>query len=94
MYRVFITSHAGREFKKLSAKLKQELYNEFKKLETDPFSHPQTKRLERTRRGWRLRLGRWRILFALFRKEKRIEIVDIFFKKGKEDYIKRRKLMH
>jgi len=42
--------------------------------------------------SWRLRVGRWRILFALFDKEKRIEIVDIFLRKG-EDYKKRIKLI-
>jgi mRNA-degrading endonuclease RelE of RelBE toxin-antitoxin system len=35
-------------------------------------------KIEGTQRGWRLRVGRWRILFALFDKEKGIEIVDIF----------------
>jgi hypothetical protein len=32
-------------------------------------------------------------LFALFPDEKRIEIVDIFLRKGEEDYRKRRKLI-
>jgi hypothetical protein len=36
---------------------------------------------------------RWCILFALFLKEKRIEIVDIFLRKGEEDYKKRMKLI-
>jgi hypothetical protein len=49
--------------------------------------------VEGTKFGYRLRLGRWRILFVLFSKEKRIEIVDIFLKKGEKDYDKRRHLL-
>ncbi len=51
------------------------------------------KRIEGTKYGHRLRVGRWRVLFSLFSNEKRIEIVDIFLKKGKEDYEKRKYLL-
>ena len=43
--------------------------------------------------GYRLRVGRWRILFSLFSKEKRIEIIDIFLKKGRKDYMEKMKLL-
>jgi len=49
-------------------------------------------KIEGTQRGYRFRVGRWRILFILFSAEKRIEIVDIFLKKRREDYRKRIKL--
>jgi mRNA-degrading endonuclease RelE of RelBE toxin-antitoxin system len=64
-----------------------------KKLATNPFAHPQIKKIRGTKFGWRLRIDRWRILFTLFPKEKRIEIVDMFLRKEKEDYKKRRKLI-
>jgi len=92
MYELIIKPRAEKEFKKLPAKLKKRFYEEFKKLSTGPFSSPQVKRISGTKFGWRLRLGRWRILFALFSKERRIEIVDIFLKKSKRDYLRRRKL--
>jgi len=91
MFKVFITSRAEREFAKLPGDLKEKFYREFKKLE-DPFSL-DIKKISGTENGYRLRVGRWRILFALFLKEKRIEIVDVFLKKGKEDYFKRIKLL-
>ena len=56
-----------------------------KKLSENPFFHQQIRKIEGTEFGYRLRLGRWRILFALFQKEKRIEIVDIFLKKVKTE---------
>ena len=93
MFRVFFSPRAGKKFDKLSAELKQEFYTEFKRLLENPFLHPQVRKVEGTRIGYRLRLGRWRILFALFSKEKRIEIVDIFLKKGQGDYEKRKHLL-
>jgi len=93
MLRVFFTSRADKELGKLPPGLKQKIYNEIKTLSENPFSHPRVQKVEGTKFGFRLRLGRWRILFALFPKEKRIEIVNIFLKKGKEDYNKRIKLL-
>jgi len=93
MFRVFFAPRADKEFYKLPQKLKQEIYTELKKLSESPFLHPQVRRIEGTKSGYRLRLGRWRILFALFQREKRIEIVDIFLKKGKEDYERRKHLL-
>jgi len=78
----------------LPKELKKKFYAEFKKLSENPFEHPHIKKIKNTKFGWRLRIGRrWRILFALFDKEKRIEIVDIFLRKGGEDYKKRMKLI-
>jgi len=93
MYEVIIKPRAEKEFAKLPADLKGKFYAEFKKLAIDPFKHRQIKKIKNTKFGYRLRLGRWRILFALFPKTKRIEIVDIFLKKGKEDYNKRKPLL-
>jgi len=92
MFEVILKSRAEKEFSKLSLKLKQRFYEEFKHLSSNPFGC-KIKKLQGADFGYRLRLGRWRILFALFQKEKRIEVVDIFFKKGKEDYAKRLKLL-
>ena len=92
MFRIIIVPRAEKEFVKLPKNLKQKLYREFERLAVNPFAHPNVKKLRDTEFGYRLRIGRWRILFALFSKEKRIEIVDIFLKRGRENYIKRRKL--
>jgi len=62
-------------------------------LKSGRFNSLDLDKIEGTQRGYRLRIGRWRILFALFSKVKRIEIVDIFLKKSKEDYLKRMKLL-
>lgn len=93
MFRVYFTSRADKELAELPQELKQRIYNELKVLSENPFLHPQVRKVEGTKFGYRLRLGRWRILFCLFSKERRIEIVDIFLKKGKEDYEKRKNLL-
>jgi mRNA-degrading endonuclease RelE of RelBE toxin-antitoxin system len=93
MYEIFIKPRAEKEFAKLPKELKEKFYIEFKKLSQNPFAHPQIKRIKGTKFGWRLRIDRWRVLFALFPDGKRIEIVDIFLRKGEEDYRKRSKLI-
>ena len=93
MFRVYFTSRADKELAELPQELKQRIYNELKVISENPFLHHRVRKIEGTKFGYRLRLGRWRILFALFSKEKRIEVVDIFIKKGKEDYNKRRHLL-
>ncbi len=93
MFEVRLTSQAEREFDALPNDLKQKFYGEFKKLSINPFGHPNVKKIKGAKFGYRLRVGRWRILFALFSKERRIEVVDIFLKKGKENYLKRRRLL-
>ena len=93
MYKVIIKPRAERGFVKLPNELKKKFYVEFKELSVNPFVHPQVKKVKDVKSGYRLRVGRWRILFALSSKEKRIEIVDIFLKKSKEDYYKRLKLL-
>lgn len=45
---------------------------------------PHTKKLGGHEAGYRVRIGRWRVLFALNNNE--IDVVDIFIKKNKSDY--------
>lgn len=93
MFKIFFTSRAEKEFSRLPHPLKQEFYREFEKLRTVSFANLNVKKLRGVEFGYRLRIGRWRVLFALFFKEKRIEILDIFLKKGREDYKKRKDLL-
>lgn len=91
MFKVILVPRAEREFGKLSHLLQGKLYQEFKKLEKDPFGL-DVKSIKGVKNGYRLRAGRYRVLFAIFIKKKLIKIVDIFLKKGEKDYRKRRGL--
>ena len=88
MFKVVLKPRAEKEFNKLPRNLKQKFFEELQKLSISPFSQ-RIKKLRGTDFGYRFRVGRWRILFALFGQEKKIEIVDIFLKKGKSDYSRR-----
>jgi len=57
------------------------------------FSLLDIKKIGGTQHGYRLRVGRWRILISLFPKIKRTEIVDIFMKKGAENYQEKKHLL-
>lgn len=93
MYKVIIKPRAEREFEQLPSELKKKFYKEFENLSINPFTSSQIKKIRDTKFGYRLRISRWRVLFCLFSKEKRIEIVDIFLKKGEKDYNKRKYLL-
>jgi len=93
MYRVVLKTRAERQFAKLPQSMQQRCYAAFQALSQDPFVLPHLKKLSQTENGYRLRIGRWRILFTLFVREKRIEVIDIFLKKGSSDYAKRRDLL-
>lgn len=47
-----------------------------------------TKKLRGVSDGYRTRVGRWRVLFIL--KDRGIDVADIFLKKGRDDYRRRR----
>jgi len=94
MFRIYLTSRAEKVFGELSDGLRQKFYEEFERLKVNPSTNPKVKKIQGTEYGYRLRLGRWRILFTLFLDKKRIEVVDIFLKKGKEDYLRKRKLIY
>ena len=93
MHKIIVKPRAEKEFRKLPDKIKKKFYEEFKRLSINPLAHFQVKKIIGTKLGYRLRIGRWRILFALFVEDKRIEIVDIFLKKRKRDYLRRIKLL-
>lgn len=79
--------------KNLERKIQFKINSSLDELRAEKFISLNIKKIEGTRFGYRLRLGRWRILFAFFQKEKRIEIVDIFLKKDRGDYRKRKHLL-
>lgn len=89
MFKVILIPRAEREFGKLPHSLQSKLYQEFNKLEQDPFGL-DVKNIKGVKNGYRLRVGRHRVLFAILIKEKSIKILDIFLKKGENDYVKRR----
>lgn len=89
------------EFREKAFKILSEIEREYQlkinsvldNLRLGKFNLKKIKKIQGTMYGYRFRLGRWRVLFTLMPKEKRIEVVDIFLKKDKGDYQKRKHLL-
>lgn len=57
------------------------------------FNELDIRKIKGTEQGYRMRVDRWRILFNLFSKERKVDVVDIFLKKSDSDYQKRKILL-
>ncbi len=89
MFKVSFKHRAEKQFDDLTPDFKQKIYDGLGRLSQEGLAHSNVRKIKRTKLGYRLRVGRWRIFFAFFDKEKHIEVIDIFLKKGKEDYQRR-----
>lgn len=87
MFRVFFSSSGERAFSKAPREVQKEVVKELELLSQDDFRYRRVRKLGGSNNRYRLRIGRWRILFIL--KNAEIEIFDIFSKKGRSDYRRR-----
>lgn len=92
MFKVTLKPRAEKQFVALSKKLKVKFLGVFTRLEFDPFTG-DIQKISGTDHGYRMRVGRWRALMAVSFDKKTIEVVDIFLKKGAQDYHQRRDLL-
>lgn len=77
---VKFSSISEKHFKKFDAKLRTRLLNELRNLSQSehPIQHPQVRALTGDFKDFfRLRIGRYRVVFALLSKEKIIAVVNI-----------------
>jgi mRNA-degrading endonuclease RelE of RelBE toxin-antitoxin system len=93
MFKLYLRPKALKVFERINRETQLKINVALDDLKLGEFRDHNIKKIKGTEFGYRLRIGRWRILFALFSKEKKIEIVDIFIKKGKGDYFKRKELL-
>lgn len=86
----------GRAFKILKSlprETQMEINTDLNILCLGRFNELDIRKIQGTESGYRMRVGRWRILFNLFSKERKIDVVDIFLKKSGSDYQKRKSLL-
>jgi|GEM_PF-776006 len=93
MFKLFFRKKAFKILKAIERKHQLRINSALNELKKGQFDKYNIEKIKGTDKGYRLRIGRWRILFILISREKRIEIVDIFLKKGKGDYFKKKKLI-
>ncbi len=90
VYQITYQPHVQRLFKKMDKSTQVEILSELERLAQDPLHHPHIKRLAGiSEPGFRLRVGRWRVLYLLFHTNQIIEVIDIFMKKSGTDYRRR-----
>jgi mRNA-degrading endonuclease RelE of RelBE toxin-antitoxin system len=87
MYQVVFRSRAVRTLKKLDRAAQAAILKALNQLAKNPFVHPNVRKLSGTEvDAFRLRVGRWRILYFIMRDDRVLEVVEIFMKKSPADY--------
>jgi mRNA-degrading endonuclease RelE of RelBE toxin-antitoxin system len=89
MFQLFFRPKARKILKALDRDIQLKINSALDGLILGGFSSRDIKKIQGTKNGYRLRIDRWRVLFILLTKEKRIEVVDIFMEKDKRDYHRR-----
>ena len=90
MLRVLFSSHGERAFAVIPRDMQQQVVDVLNGLAEDPEWYRRAKKLGGSENRYRLRVGRWRILFT--QSKNIIEIADIFMRKGSADYRRRKYL--
>ncbi len=90
MYQVKVRARFERAIKKLDKELQRMIIHEIEILAEDPFAHQNVRKIGGTDKPfYRLRIGRWRVLYILITKDRIIEVIDLFLKQSDNDYKKR-----
>ena len=87
MFHISFSSHGDRSFNKIPQDMQQRIIQALESLVDDALWYRRVKKLQGTENQYRLRVGRWRVLFHIDNKE--IGILDVFMKKSDEDYHRR-----
>ncbi len=89
MYELFFRTRFERTFKKLDKKIQSKILDTIETLVDNPLDHPHIRKIAGVRQhAYRLRVGRWRVLYLVIKKDNVIEIIDLFLKKSESDYRK------
>jgi mRNA interferase RelE/StbE len=81
-YRLYLTKSARKEFDSLSAKIKDRVTDALKLLEHNPFSELlQIKKLKGEERLYRARIGDYRIVYAVEKRQIQVIVIKIGHRK-------------
>ena len=86
MYEIVFKNRFEKAFKKLIKKDKQIIFSAVRELAEDPFSSLNVKKIVGLRqKAYRLRVGKYRILYFVITKKNVLEVLDLFIKKSNKD---------
>ncbi|HEX7593379.1 MAG TPA: type II toxin-antitoxin system RelE/ParE family toxin [Anaerolineae bacterium] len=78
MYDLFLTEEARHYYDHAETPLAKKLNRCFEQIQTDPYKHPNIKRLKGRLAGYlRYRVGDWRVVYAVDDQAKRITVLII-----------------
>ncbi len=90
MYEIIFRARFEKEFKKLDKKTQILILDKLEDLIKNPLQHPQIRRIAGVKQmAFRIRVGRWRVLYIVITKDKIVGVLDIFLRKGASDYRRR-----
>lgn len=84
---ISFSAYGLRAFEDAPRHIQEHIIGELESLADDPAWFRRVKKLQGSEDRYRIRLGRWRILFSL--RNRRMEIMDVFLKKERGDYRRR-----
>lgn len=91
MFQLYFFPEAERAFLDLDKKVQQEIKDKLELLMKNPEISGKLKsfrKLLTVKNGYRIRVGRFRVLYVLITPKKQIWVCDIFLKKSETDYKK------
>jgi len=77
--KIFLSSKADRQLKKLPSKMHEILLEQIEKLRNDP-TPPGSKKLV-NRQGWRIRVGDYRILYTIGHQKRELTVLSVAHRK-------------
>ncbi len=86
MYEIILTQEAERTYRKVDTPLVRKFNRCTENLSSNPYSHPNIKRLTGTLRGlFRYRIGDWRVVYRVDEENKLVVILVIAHRSGAYD---------
>ena len=87
MYRITYNKRFEKSFAKLTQIEQKKVVKVIQTLAQNPFTNSNIRNISGVKQNaYRMRIGRWRVLYLIITKKQIIELVDLFMKKNKSDY--------
>ncbi|OIP97784.1 hypothetical protein AUK40_02495 [Candidatus Wirthbacteria bacterium CG2_30_54_11] len=86
MYRIFFYNHTDEVLYSLDERTQDQIIGALEQLALDPFAMAQVKKIAGTRDGYRLRVGRWRVIYLTITEDQIINILSLFMERSTRDY--------
>ena len=91
MHHVQFLNHTKDTLTEIDESTRKNIFEHLDLLADDPHLMPGVKKIAGTKNEFRIRVGRWRILYVIDHEQHIVQVIDIFSENGTKDYRKERK---